>query len=74
MIVCLCFGVVICKIGVLFCFLVYIVGLNGYVEEKKGSIIEKFDDCKLKLNICYVCKGDYYVDKCLRYFVMVLSE
>ena len=47
---------------------------NGHVEEKKGSIIEKPDDRKPKLNICYVCKGDHYVDKCSRFLTMVPSE
>ena len=53
---------------------VHTVGSNGHVEEKKGSITDKSDDRKSKINTCYVCKGDHYVDKCSRFLAMVPGE
>ena len=67
-------GAAIRKTGALSCSSVHTVGSNGHIEEKKSSITDKPDDRKSKPNICYVCKGDHYVDKCSRFLAMVPGE
>ena len=53
---------------------VHTVGSNGHLQERESSITDKPDDRKSKPNICYVCKGDHYVDKCPRFLAMVPGE
>ena len=47
-------GAAIRKTGASFRSSVHTVGSNGHVEEKKGSITDKSDDRKSKINTCYV--------------------
>lgn len=50
MIVCLCFGVIIWKIGIMFCLVVYFIGLNDFFEECRyeSGVISKLGDCRSK--------------------------